>query len=140
MELREQYNAALHRQLRKARNCGATFLVTGIVLLIACALTPSTFDTIIGNEAKKSAQLSPENEFHWRDIPGNDQSGIYRYMYIYNCTNPLEVTYQNAKPEFMEYGPYTYREFDTYNDVAYDDLQNALSRGEALPAVYNNFS
>ena len=61
-------------------------------------------------------------------------------MYMYNCTNSLEVTYQNAKPKFMEYGPYTYREFDTYNDVLYEDLQNALSQGEALPAVYNTFS
>ena len=130
----------MHKQLRKAKRCGAIFLVTGILLLITCALTPLTVDTIIGNEAKKSAQLSPENEIHWRDIPGNDDSGIYWYTYMYNCTNPLEVVYKNEKPEFMEYGPYTYREYDTYSDVAYEDLQNALSRGETLSAVYNKFA
>ena len=39
----------------------------------------------------------------------------------------------------MEYGPYTYREFDTYNDLVYQDLQNELSQDDKLPAVYNKF-
>ena len=60
-------------------------------------------------------------------------------MYFYNCTNPEDVTYKNAKPEFMEYGPYKYREFDTYNELVYTDLRNEISEEDALPAVYNNF-
>ena len=96
-------------------------------------------DTIIGNQAKKSSQLSEANEADWKDIPGSHDIGIYWYMYFYNCTNPEDVTYKNAKPEFMEYGPYTYREFDTYNDLVYKDLQNELSEDDALPAVYNKF-
>ena len=48
------------------------------------------------------------------------------------------MTYTNAKPKFMEYGPYVYREFDTYNDIIYGDLDNEIGQ-ESLPAVYNKF-
>ena len=59
-------------------------------------------------------------------------------MYFYECLNPREVTYKNAKPEFKEHGPYIYREFDDYNDLVYADLDNELAQ-ESLPAVYNKF-
>ena len=38
----------------------------------------------------------------------------------------------------MEYGPYTYREFDDYDDLVYQDLDNELGQ-ESLPAVFNKF-
>ena len=50
----------------------------------------------------------------------------------------MDVVYKNAKPEFMEYGPYVYREYDNYTDIEYGNLDNAIS-GEQLPAVYNKF-
>lgn len=50
----------------------------------------------------------------------------------------MDVVYKNAKPEFMEYGPYVYREYDNYTDLVYNDLDNNIS-GESLPAVYNKF-
>ena len=58
---------------------------------------------------------------------------------MYNCTNAWEVTYKNAKPEFMEFGPYIYRETDTYSDLVYQDLDNTIS-GESLPSVKMSFS
>ena len=39
----------------------------------------------------------------------------------------------------MEFGPYTYREFDNYEDLDYSPLDNIVGR-EELPAVYNNFT
>ena len=127
MELREQYNAALHTQLRKLKRCGTGFLVAGLVLVLACVFTPFTVSTIISNQAKKSAQLSAANSVNWGDVPGSLDIGIYWHMYLYNCTNPMEVTYRNAKPEFVEHGPYTYQGFDSHNDIAYKDLANELS-------------
>jgi hypothetical protein len=82
--------------------------------------------------------LTQENEPDWKGIPGNNDIGIYWNMYFYNCTNPLDVTYKNAKPEFMEYGPYIYREFDNYTELVYEDLDNEIGQ-EALPTVYSTF-
>ena len=127
MELREQYNEALYKKLRKLKCCGIRFLVAGLILVYACAFTPFTVSTIISNQTKKSAQLSGANQVNWRDVPGSRDIGIYWHMYLYNCTNPMEVTYRNAKPEFMEHGPYTYRQFDSHDAIAYKDLANALS-------------
>ncbi len=39
----------------------------------------------------------------------------------------MDVTYKNVKPEFMEFGPYVYRESDIYNDLDYSTLDNLIS-------------
>ena len=124
--------------MKKSKCCGICFLVTGIILVITCAFTPKVMNTIIGNQAKKSSMLTQANEPDWKNIPGTHDLGIYWNMFFYNVTNPLEVTYKNAKPEFMEYGPYIYREFDTYNDLVYENLDNEIGQ-ESLPTVYNKF-
>jgi hypothetical protein len=93
--------------------------VTGIVLIIMCGFTPKVMETIINSQAKKSAQLTQENEADWKDIPGAHDLGIYWNQYFYNCTNAYDVVYKAAKPAFKEFGPYIYRESDTYSDLQY---------------------
>jgi hypothetical protein len=34
----------------------------------------------------------------------------------------MQVVYRNVKPQFMEYGPYVYREGDNYTDLVWGDL------------------
>ena len=60
-------------------------------------------------------------------------------MYFYNCTNAEDVIYKGQRPEFMEYGPYTYREYDNYTDVTWENLSNEISSQE-IPAAYMNFT
>jgi len=36
----------------------------------------------------------------------------------------MQVVYKNLKPQFMEFGPYIYRESDTYSDLVYEGLEN----------------
>ena len=43
---------------------------------------------------------------------------------MYNCTNHEDVIYKGARPEFEEFGPYYYRESDTYDDVQYSVQTN----------------
>ena len=132
--IRDQFEGRKKKRTKYA--CwGTCFFITGIILVVTCVFTPMAMNTIIGNQAKKSSQLSEANEADWKDIPGSHDIGIYWYMYFYNCTNPEDVTYKNAKPEFMEYGPYKYREHDTYNELVYTDLRNEISEEDALPAV-----
>ena len=95
-------------------------------------------EAILTSQAKKSAYLTKDNEKDWKDIPGSNDILIAWNQYFYNCTNAWDVTYKNAKPEFMEFGPYVYRESDTYSDLVYQDLDNLVS-GEALPSVQNTF-
>ena len=114
------------------------FLVTGIMLVVTSCFIPKVMDNIIANQAKKSSQLSVENEPDWKGIPGTHDIGIYWNMYFYEVLNPKDVTYRNAKPEFLEHGPYSYREYDNYNDLVYKDLDNEIGQ-ENLNAVFNQF-
>ena len=126
-------------QWRKLRCCTICFLVTGLVLVILCAFTPKAMDAVLVSQAKKTAQLTPANEQYWRGIPGKYDLGIYWNQYFYNCTNAMDVTYKNAKPEFQEFGPYVYREYDEYNNLNYTSLDNVIGQ-EQLPVVKNNFN
>lgn len=49
------------------------------------------------------------------------------------------MIYKNVKPEFMEFGPYIYRESDTYSNLTYEPLENLISQSE-LPSVFNKFT
>ncbi len=45
-----------------------------------------------------------EGHRFWKNPPAN----IHRKMYIWHCTNPIEVQ-EGAIPELIERGPYVYR-------------------------------
>lgn len=83
--------------------------------------------------------MTKENEKDWRNIPGSHDITINWNQYFYNCTNAHDVVYKNAEPEFMEYGPYVYREFDNYDDLDYKRLDNEIGEG-SLKAVFNTFT
>ena len=127
------------KQLKKHKCCTICFLVTGIILVITASFTPKVMDSLLLYGAKQSAQLNAKNEPTWKDIPGAQDIGIYWRQYFYNCTNAEDVIYRSKKPEFMEFGPYVYREFDNYDDLNYTGLDNIISQ-EELPAVFNKFT
>ena len=53
--------------------------------------------------------------------------------------NFWQVIYTNEKPRYQEFGPYIYRESDTYSDLNYTKLDNQIGQ-EELDVVYNTFT
>ena len=93
-------------------------MVTVIALLIFFFLT----EAYLEQWANGLAEISPANEDMWKGVlVGNDDLGfeILRHHYLYNCTNYNDVVYKGAVPQYKEVGPYTYREFNKYEDVEY---------------------
>lgn len=86
--------------------------------------TPFFMNYAINSVAKKSSALTEANEQSWRGIPGYYDIGLYWKHYMYNVTNFDDVVFRNAKPEFMEFGPYIYQEYDTYDNLTYTQLPN----------------
>mmetsp|Transcript_6498 Transcript_6498/g.4614 ORF Transcript_6498/g.4614 Transcript_6498/m.4614 type:complete len:122 (+) Transcript_6498:259-624(+) len=41
---------------------------------------------------------------------------------MYNCTNIDDVIYKGESPEYQEFGPYTYREWDSMTDITYGEI------------------
>ncbi|MFX1309822.1 MAG: hypothetical protein ACFE8C_09010 [Promethearchaeota archaeon] len=95
------------------------------VLVLGFALIPSGFllNSFILSEIDKgiAEQIcipiptdSGYNEWISNDYPG--AIPMYRRFYLWNLTNPSEVL-NGYKPEYMEIGPYVYREYTTKYDV-----------------------
>lgn len=85
-------------------------------MVFACAWIPILKSLVIKG-AKDGAALTLENEPDWKDIPGNFDIDINNNHYLFHCTNPDDVIYRGLKPEFEQYGPYIYREYDLYTDI-----------------------
>ena len=49
----------------------------------------------------------------------------------------MDVIYSNAQPKFKEFGPFVYKESDTYADLDYSDLD---FNGRSLDGVNATFS
>ena len=114
----EQANQEIvKKKLQKFKCCFITCLVAAIVLIVTSAFTPYLVDSGVIYIAKQSSQLTAKNEKDWKDIPGHNDIGIYWDQYFYNCTNAHEVIYMQHKPEFKEFGPYKYQEYDNYTNL-----------------------
>jgi hypothetical protein len=127
--------------------------VVGIVLLVlACAWVPILNKLVIIG-AKQGAQLTKESEESWKDIPGHFDINLHNDHFFFHCLNADDVVYKGEKPMFEEYGPYIYREYDTYTNVKYDQdipvpakddpefkkrIDDAAT-AKGLTATFNNF-
>jgi len=85
---------------------------------MACAWTPILNKLMISG-AKTGAALTAENEKDWKNIPGSHDIDIHNNHFFFHCTNADDVIYQGAKPEFEQFGPYIYHEFDIFTDIKY---------------------
>jgi hypothetical protein len=53
--------------------------------------------------------------------------------------NSFKVLFKNAKPEFMEFGPYIYQETDTLDDLVWTQLESQSNgkMSDVVLATYN---
>src|SRR5689334_12047669 len=63
-----------------------------------------------------------EGHQFWKNPPAN----VYRKMYIWHCTNPIEVQ-KGEIPKLIERGPYFYREEWNRSNIFYNDDFDTLS-------------
>lgn len=89
------------------------------MLILIAAFIPSIFEGIIEGAAKSGAALTQENETNWKGIPGAYDIELNWVHYLYQVTNHDDVIYSGASPEYKEFGPYTYREYDEFTELDY---------------------
>ncbi|XP_078037579.1 protein croquemort isoform X2 [Augochlora pura] len=80
--------------------------VVGIVGLVLGILWPSIYSQLI----QKQLALTPTSTNYqlWKETP----IPMYLKLYMFNLTNPDEFISNKAKPNFIEMGPYVFRETD----------------------------
>lgn len=103
---------------------GCCFIVSAIILIVVASFTPKLMDNVITSQAREKAQLTEANLDLWAGIPGKYDLSLDWIHYFYNCTNYEDVLYKGAAPKFMELGPYTYREYDSYDNLTWTDNNN----------------
>jgi hypothetical protein len=81
--------------------------------------------------AKQASALTQENSDNWNGIPGKFDILIHNDHYFFHCLNPDDVIYKGLRPEFEQYGPYVYKEYDTYSDVIYEQQLPVNGRSDS---------
>ena len=97
-----------------------TMLVIGITFVGLGCFWPTLLHTMTVSGAKEGAALTKKNEPAWKGIPGQFDILLHNDHYFFHVLNPDDVVYKGMKPQFEEFGPYIYREWDNYTDVKYD--------------------
>lgn len=104
--------------------CGSSlfFMVLGILFL---SLWSVIYEAIL----KNSLVLLPGSHTYgmWEKTP----IPVTLKLFLFNWTNPYEITINNTKPRFQQIGPYTYREtkekasviWNSNNTVTYKHLK-----------------
>ncbi|CAF1189538.1 unnamed protein product [Rotaria sordida] len=108
---------------RTNRKCSICFIISFIGLIMGLVML-ILFDPLVNKILAYKMAIIQGREGHrfWKDPPAN----IHRKMYIWHCTNPIEV--QNGGiPELIERGPYVYREEWNRSNVAYSEDLNTIS-------------
>mmetsp|Transcript_19682 Transcript_19682/g.14415 ORF Transcript_19682/g.14415 Transcript_19682/m.14415 type:complete len:154 (-) Transcript_19682:2274-2735(-) len=99
--------------------CSVCCAVSAAILVLLAATFFLIVDWLLVTGSKKESALLEDNFDLWAQIPGIYDIQLIRRNYVYNCTNYEDVIYLGARPEFEEFGPYAYREYDNISDVVY---------------------
>jgi len=122
--------------MSKCKKCSAWCgIISGVALLGLSAGWVAILNSLVTSGAKDGAQLNEVNAVTWKDIPGTNDILIQLNHYMFSVLNPDDVIYKGERPKFEEYGPYIYREYDSFEDPEYD-LTVDLGAAAADP-IYN---
>ena len=101
-------------------------LLLGCILIVLAIVLPIVIESQINEKAQEQVLMTNKNFELWGIIPGQSQVDMHRDHYLYNLTNPEDFLYNQAKPEFVEVGPYTYYEFQNYTNLNYSTRNDSL--------------
>ena len=107
------------KSVKRLQCCVAILLTIGCFLTISACFIPTLLNNFMVTQAETMSALTPENEDKWMGVPGENNLTYYLKHYVYNCTNIEDVIFRNAKPNYTELGPFTYKEIDTYQNITY---------------------
>lgn len=100
-------------------------LILGCVLIVMAVTLPILIESKIQSQAKEQVLMGTGNKELWGIIPGQSHVDMHRDYYLYNLTNPDDFLYNQAQPEFVEIGPYTYNEFQNYTNTNFTTRPNS---------------
>ncbi|XP_032665362.1 protein croquemort-like isoform X2 [Odontomachus brunneus] len=94
-------------------------LIVGVIITIFGVLTGSFWPSIYNWTVAKVLILTPSSISYnmWKETP----IPMYFKFYMFNWTNPREFIASNAKPNFVEMGPYVFREIDYKVNKVWND-------------------
>ena len=90
--------------------------------------------------ANSATVLSEKNSQTVLGIPGKYDINVTWAHYLYNCTNLDDVIFRNQRPEFKEFGPFLYQEYDTFTDNVWESLEMPIGSGKNYSAVWTTFN
>lgn len=71
---------------------GGVTMGVGILLLIVAIVFPLVITRVLEEQIPPSVAVSKQNEEQWNALPGKFDIEVIKRIYLYNCTNPEEVS------------------------------------------------
>ena len=101
-------------------------VILGVISIVLAIVLPIFIESIIKTKAQDQVVMTSNNFQLWGMVPGQSESKMQRLYYLYNLSNPDDFLYNNARPEFIEVGPYVYDEFQNYTNLNFTTNKNNL--------------
>ena len=92
-------------------------VILGVLLIVLAIILPIYIESVIKSKAEDQVIMGTQNFQLWGVIPGQSEVDMKRFYYLYNLSNPDDFLYNDAKPEFIEVGPYVYDEYQNYTNL-----------------------
>lgn len=96
-----------------------TFSLAGVLLLLGilmAVLWDGLFHKIVNYELSL-ANSKTKGYANWKETP----VPMYLQFYLFNWTNPEDISNGTIKPNFREHGPYTYYEHHIRENITFND-------------------
>lgn len=107
---------------------GALAVVIGIVCLV---VLPS----YVSEQVRSKVVIDSTEHSEFYTIKSNTYDGAaakYNKMYFYDIQNPSEFLSNNAKPKFVERGPYVFREYYSRNNFNFSQDGTLMSYSDTV--------
>jgi CD36 family len=107
---------------KKELICIGSLCCLGTVFIVLGSLTPLIITTVLEDTIQSKAYLTQSNNPDlWGTLPGKSNSIVFQHFHFYNVENPDDVLWKGSAPILTEQNGYIYQEFDTFEDLEYDD-------------------
>ncbi|XP_013790099.1 scavenger receptor class B member 1-like, partial [Limulus polyphemus] len=108
--------------------------ILGIVLAISGGVLYSMIPNLIKKKIDEQLVLAEGTTMfeNWKNIP----VPIYVRIYIFNVTNPADVTFNGAKPVLEEVGPYTFKETRVKEIIGWNKEEDTVLYHEVKSYVF----
>lgn len=77
---------------KKVAVWGIITITWGVLLILIAIIIPIVLKNVLRSQIPSNVAVSKENQEQWDALPGKFNIEVIKRVYLYNCTNPEDVS------------------------------------------------